>query len=160
MQKFGLFIIRDTYKPRRALTCSPQRSKRQSPAMSKAGGGPGSAPGPTAAAAAAAVQKQKSLLQKADADVSSLVDNFSSLINIARVRPCALLSPLESGGLKHSGLTLARNAMVRSTIRLCATRRRPSRWRRAPPAWYGPARCPPTVSGFDSETVSESGIPC
>ncbi|AQK90169.1 Surfeit locus protein 5 [Zea mays] len=53
--------------------------------MSKAGGGPGSAPGPTAAAAAAAVQKQKSLLQKADADVSSLVDNFSSLINIARV---------------------------------------------------------------------------
>ncbi|GJN05904.1 hypothetical protein PR202_ga23579 [Eleusine coracana subsp. coracana] len=53
--------------------------------MSKAGGAAGSAPGPTAAAAAAAVQKQKSLLQKADGDVSTLVDNFSSLINISRV---------------------------------------------------------------------------
>ncbi|CAO1945863.1 unnamed protein product [Urochloa humidicola] len=53
--------------------------------MSKVGAAAGSAPGPTAAAAAAAAQKQKSLLQKADADVSSLVDNFSSLINIARV---------------------------------------------------------------------------
>ncbi|XP_023155831.1 mediator of RNA polymerase II transcription subunit 22a-like [Zea mays] len=53
--------------------------------MSKAGDGPCSAPVPTATVAAAAVQKQKSLLQKADADVSSLVDNFSSLINIARV---------------------------------------------------------------------------
>jgi len=60
--------------------------------MSKAGGAAGSAPGPTAAAAAAAAQKQKLLLQKADADVSSLVDNFSNLINIARVRPRALLS--------------------------------------------------------------------
>jgi mediator of RNA polymerase II transcription subunit 22 len=62
--------------------------------MSKVGAAAGSATGPTAAAAAAAVQKQKSLLQNADADVSSLVDNFSSLINIARVRPRALLSPL------------------------------------------------------------------
>jgi mediator of RNA polymerase II transcription subunit 22 len=66
--------------------------------MSKAGGGPGSAQVPTAAAAAAAaataaVQKQESLLQKADAAVSSLVDNFSSLINIARVCPCASVPP-------------------------------------------------------------------
>ncbi|KAL5227884.1 hypothetical protein ABZP36_016149 [Zizania latifolia] len=53
--------------------------------MSKAGGSAGAAAGPTAAAAAAAAQKQKTLLQKADADVSSLVDNFSALINIARV---------------------------------------------------------------------------
>uniref|UniRef100_A0A0E0QKC4 Mediator of RNA polymerase II transcription subunit 22 n=1 Tax=Oryza rufipogon TaxID=4529 RepID=A0A0E0QKC4_ORYRU len=50
--------------------------------MSKSGG---AAAGPTAAPAAAAVQKQKTLLQKADADVSSLVDNFAALINIARV---------------------------------------------------------------------------
>jgi hypothetical protein len=61
--------------------------------MSKAGDGPCSAPVPTATVAAAAVQKQKSLLQKADADVSSLVDNFSSLINIARVCPCASVHP-------------------------------------------------------------------
>ncbi len=56
--------------------------------MSKPGGGPGSTTaGPTAAAAAAAAQKQRALLQKADTDVASLVDNFSALINIARVRP-------------------------------------------------------------------------
>ncbi|KAK1660721.1 hypothetical protein QYE76_048880 [Lolium multiflorum] len=57
--------------------------------MSKLGGGiggaGGTAAGPTAAAAAAAAQKQRALLQKADADVASLVDNFSALINIARV---------------------------------------------------------------------------
>ncbi|KAM3198021.1 hypothetical protein ACQJBY_020732 [Aegilops geniculata] len=54
--------------------------------MSKPGGSAGGATaGPTAAAAAAAAQKQRALLQKADADVSSLVDNFSALINIARV---------------------------------------------------------------------------
>jgi hypothetical protein len=59
--------------------------------MSKSGG---AAAGPTAAAAAAAVQKQKTLLQKADADVSSLVDNFAALINIARVRtPPPLRTP-------------------------------------------------------------------
>lgn len=60
--------------------------------MSKPGGSAGGATaGPTAAAAAAAAQKQRALLQKADADVSSLVDNFSALINIARVRPRSLL---------------------------------------------------------------------
>ncbi|CAM0904024.1 unnamed protein product [Alopecurus aequalis] len=54
--------------------------------MSKPGGAPGgTTAGPTAAAAAAAAQKQRALLQKADADVASLVDNFSALINIARV---------------------------------------------------------------------------
>ncbi|KAE8773387.1 mediator of RNA polymerase II transcription subunit 22a-like [Hordeum vulgare] len=54
--------------------------------MSKPGGSAGGAmAGPTAAAAAAAAQKQRALLQKADADVGSLVDNFSALINIARV---------------------------------------------------------------------------
>ncbi|CAM0904025.1 unnamed protein product [Alopecurus aequalis] len=56
--------------------------------MSKPGGAPGgTTAGPTAAAAAAAAQKQRALLQKADADVASLVDNFSALINIARVSP-------------------------------------------------------------------------
>ena len=57
--------------------------------MNKPGGAPGgggSTAGPTAAAAAAAAQKQRALLQKADTDVASLVDNFSALINIARVR--------------------------------------------------------------------------
>ncbi|WOL03530.1 mediator of RNA polymerase II transcription subunit 22a [Canna indica] len=52
--------------------------------MNKAamGGGGG---GPTAAAAAAASQKQKTLLQKVDTDISNIVDNFSHLVNLARV---------------------------------------------------------------------------
>ncbi|XP_057539986.1 mediator of RNA polymerase II transcription subunit 22b-like [Amaranthus tricolor] len=51
--------------------------------MNKGGGGGGS--GPTAAAAAAAAQKQKALLQRVENDVSSLVDNFTNLVNVSRV---------------------------------------------------------------------------
>ena len=51
--------------------------------------GPGSAAaggsGPTAAAILAAAQKQKSLLQRLDNDISQIVDNFSTLISISRV---------------------------------------------------------------------------
>ncbi|XP_010242439.1 PREDICTED: mediator of RNA polymerase II transcription subunit 22b-like isoform X2 [Nelumbo nucifera] len=46
-------------------------------------GGAGS--GPTAAAAAAAAQKQKTLLQRVDTDITNIVDNFSHLVNVARV---------------------------------------------------------------------------
>ncbi|KAG6469049.1 hypothetical protein ZIOFF_073747 [Zingiber officinale] len=54
--------------------------------MNKAAvGGGGGGGGPTAAAAVAAAQKQKTLLQRVDADVSNLVDNFSHLVNLARV---------------------------------------------------------------------------
>lgn len=49
------------------------------------GAGAGSGSGPTAAAAAAAAQKQKSLLQRVETDVSSLVDNFTVLVNVARI---------------------------------------------------------------------------
>ena len=52
--------------------------------MSKAGAS-GAGSGPTAAAAAAAAQKQKALLQRVDADVANIVDNFNLLINVARV---------------------------------------------------------------------------
>ena len=48
-------------------------------------GGAGSGSGPTAAAAAAAAQKQKALLQRVETDVSSLVDSFTVLVNVARV---------------------------------------------------------------------------
>ncbi|VFQ68678.1 unnamed protein product [Cuscuta campestris] len=41
--------------------------------------------GPTAAAAAAAAQKQKNLLQRVDNDIGSIVDNFSFIVNVARV---------------------------------------------------------------------------
>ncbi|XP_074571534.1 mediator of RNA polymerase II transcription subunit 22a-like [Curcuma longa] len=54
--------------------------------MNKAAvGGGGGGGGPTAAAAVAAAQKQKTLLQRVDTDVSNLVDNFSHLVNLARV---------------------------------------------------------------------------
>ncbi|KAM3381811.1 mediator of RNA polymerase II transcription subunit 22a isoform X1 [Capsicum galapagoense] len=42
--------------------------------------------GPTAAAAAAAGQKQKSLLQRLDADIGNIVDNYGFIVNAARVR--------------------------------------------------------------------------
>ncbi|KAL2653689.1 hypothetical protein R1flu_021817 [Riccia fluitans] len=47
-------------------------------------GNPGAA-GPTATAAAAAAQRQRTLLQRADADIGSLLDNFSHLMKAARV---------------------------------------------------------------------------
>ncbi|KAL7612948.1 hypothetical protein Lser_V15G06548 [Lactuca serriola] len=50
-----------------------------------AGGGTSGAGGPTAAAAAAAAQKQKSLQQRVDNDIGSIVDNFSIVVNVARV---------------------------------------------------------------------------
>ncbi|KAG0455331.1 hypothetical protein HPP92_024623 [Vanilla planifolia] len=52
--------------------------------MSKPGA-PSTGGGPTAAAAVAAAQKQKTLLHRLDNDVSTIVDNFSHLINVARV---------------------------------------------------------------------------
>ena len=54
--------------------------------MNKGGvGGVGGGGGPTAAAAAAAAQKQKTLLQRVDADIGNIVDNFSFVVNVARV---------------------------------------------------------------------------
>ena len=52
------------------------------------GGGSGSSgggSGPTAAAAAAAAQKQKTLLQRVEADIGSIVENFTQLVNVSRV---------------------------------------------------------------------------
>ncbi|CAH9097206.1 unnamed protein product [Cuscuta europaea] len=54
--------------------------------MNKGGlGGGGGGGGPTAAAATAAAQKQKNLLQRVDNDIGSIVDNFSFIVNVARV---------------------------------------------------------------------------
>ncbi|XP_039020753.1 mediator of RNA polymerase II transcription subunit 22b-like [Hibiscus syriacus] len=41
--------------------------------------------GPTAAAAAAAAQKQKTMMHRVDTDIASIVDNFTQLVNVARV---------------------------------------------------------------------------
>lgn len=41
--------------------------------------------GPTAAAAAAALQKQKTLLQRVETDITSVVDNFTQIVNVASV---------------------------------------------------------------------------
>ncbi|XP_044469976.1 mediator of RNA polymerase II transcription subunit 22a-like [Mangifera indica] len=48
--------------------------------MNKGGGS-----GPTAAAAATAAQKQKTLMQRVETDIANIVDNFSQLVNAARV---------------------------------------------------------------------------
>ncbi|KAG8367574.1 hypothetical protein BUALT_Bualt16G0086100 [Buddleja alternifolia] len=57
--------------------------------MNKGGGGGG----PTAAAAA---QKQKSLMQRVDADIGNLVDNFGFLVNVARVNDPPVRNSQES----------------------------------------------------------------
>ncbi|XP_068667940.1 mediator of RNA polymerase II transcription subunit 22a-like [Aristolochia californica] len=51
--------------------------------MNKIGVGAGT--GPTAAAAITAAQKQKNLLQRVDTDIINMVENFSTLVNCARV---------------------------------------------------------------------------
>ncbi len=48
-------------------------------------GAAGVVAGPTVSAAAQAAQRQRSLLQRADADIGSLLDNFSHLLKAARV---------------------------------------------------------------------------
>eukprot|EP00250_Pteridium_aquilinum_P005463 c15550_g1_i2 orf=148-579(-) len=58
--------------------------------------GGGAAAGPTVAAVAAAAQRQRSLLQRADADITSLLDNFSHLLKAARVQAADSLLKLVS----------------------------------------------------------------
>lgn len=60
-------------------------------------GGAGGGGGPTAAAALAAAQKQKTLQQRVDNDIGNIVDNFSFIVNVARV----LLLPLSLHVLAH-----------------------------------------------------------
>lgn len=62
--------------------------------MNKGGVGLGSGGGggPTAAAAAQAAQKQKSLQLRVDSDIGDIVDNFSFVVNVARVFSLALSS--------------------------------------------------------------------
>lgn len=55
-------------------------------------GGIGGGGGPTAAAAANAAQKQKTLQQRVDNDIGNIVDNFSFIVNVARVTSL-LLTP-------------------------------------------------------------------
>ncbi|WOG96691.1 hypothetical protein DCAR_0416027 [Daucus carota subsp. sativus] len=52
--------------------------------MNKGGAG-GIGRGPTAAAALAAAQKQKTLQQRVDNDIGTLVDSFKFIVNVARV---------------------------------------------------------------------------
>lgn len=47
--------------------------------------GSGAGGGPMVAAVAAAAQRQRSLLQRADADITSLLDNFFHLLKAARI---------------------------------------------------------------------------
>ncbi|ESR55189.1 Mediator of RNA polymerase II transcription subunit 22b [Citrus sinensis] len=56
----------------------------------------GAGSGPTAAAAAAAAQKQKTLMQRVETDIASIVDNFSQLVNVARVNDPPVRNSQES----------------------------------------------------------------
>lgn len=86
--------------------------------------------GPTAAAAAAAAQKQKSLLQRVDADIGNIVDNYGFIVNAARVCPHFLhllpstkkyRSPIKFILLSFSGpKTLAVEQVVLNFKLLCA----------------------------------------
>ncbi|KAI8010906.1 Mediator of RNA polymerase II transcription subunit 22b [Camellia lanceoleosa] len=60
------------------------------------GSGSGGGGGPTSAAAAAAAQKQKTLLQRVDNDIGNIVDNFSYLVNVARVNDPAVRNSQET----------------------------------------------------------------
>ncbi|XP_010458016.1 PREDICTED: mediator of RNA polymerase II transcription subunit 22b [Camelina sativa] len=70
--------------------------------MNKGGGsgggmaGSGGGSGPTAAAAAAALQKQKALLQRVESDITSVVDNFTQIVNVARVSDPPMKNSQES----------------------------------------------------------------
>lgn len=76
-----------------------------------AGGGGGS--GPTAAAAAAAAQKQKTLLQRVDNDIRTIVDNFSGLVNVCRV-PLSLSLPLTHTYIHREAHTTGKPQMIRT----------------------------------------------
>ena len=47
--------------------------------------GTGAGTGPTAAAAASAAQKQKTMMQRVEIDIANVVDNFTQIVNVARV---------------------------------------------------------------------------
>ncbi|XVF63255.1 hypothetical protein PTKIN_Ptkin09bG0072900 [Pterospermum kingtungense] len=49
------------------------------------GTGVGTGPTAAAAAAAAAAQKQKTMMQRVENDIGNIVDNFTQLVNVARV---------------------------------------------------------------------------
>ncbi|EFJ23739.1 hypothetical protein SELMODRAFT_102574 [Selaginella moellendorffii] len=53
--------------------------------MNKPGQGGGGAAATTAAAAAATIHRQRALLQRADADIANLIDNFAHMLKAARV---------------------------------------------------------------------------
>jgi len=59
--------------------------------------------GPTAAAAAAAAQKQKSLMQRADTDINTILDNFSHLIKAARISDAPFRNSQESFQMEIHG---------------------------------------------------------
>ncbi|KAG8499475.1 hypothetical protein CXB51_005966 [Gossypium anomalum] len=58
--------------------------------------GTGVGTGPTAAAAAAAAQKQKTMMQRVETDIANIVDNFTQLVNVARVNDPPVRNSQES----------------------------------------------------------------
>ncbi|KAG5559548.1 hypothetical protein RHGRI_009173 [Rhododendron griersonianum] len=78
--------------------------------MNKGGGGSGSGGGgPTAAAAA---QKQKTLLQRVDNDIGNIVDNFSFLVNVARVNDPPVRNSQEAFMMEMRAARMAREFLL------------------------------------------------
>ncbi|KAL2330933.1 hypothetical protein Fmac_018514 [Flemingia macrophylla] len=74
------------------------------------GGGSGAGSGPTAAAAAAAAQKQKTLLQRVETDIANIVDNFSHLVNVARVNDPPVRNSQEAFMMEMRGARMVQAA--------------------------------------------------
>lgn len=95
------------------------------------GGGGGAASGPTASSAAAAAQKQRSLLQRLDNDISNIVDSFSFLVGVSRVS----FSPLIP--FSHFSLVFVPLAVLIWQVRECELRLREDMMSLLPKlAWY------------------------
>ncbi|KAG0577703.1 hypothetical protein KC19_5G174800 [Ceratodon purpureus] len=85
--------------------------------------GPGGVAGPTAAAAAQAAQWQRSLLQRADADIGSLLDNFSHLLKAARLFAPMLMPANVAGPCTNSNCIIREDGEIqyRSELRQSPT---------------------------------------
>ncbi|KAM7267099.1 hypothetical protein ACFE04_009265 [Oxalis oulophora] len=73
-------------------------------------GGSGGGGGPTAAAATAAAQRQKSLMQRVETDIGNIVDNFSHLVNAARVNDLPVRNSQEAFMMEMRGARMVQAA--------------------------------------------------
>ncbi|RZC80587.1 hypothetical protein C5167_043165 [Papaver somniferum] len=84
--------------------------------MNKGGVGlTGGGSGPTSVAAAAAAQKQKALLQRVDTDITSIVENFNHLVNVARVSDPPVRNSQEAFMMEMRGARMVSRVFLASS---------------------------------------------